>query len=44
LIIFLAILGGLFTFGFNGIILGPVLAIFFLTVLDMFLIEHKIDS
>ena len=43
LIIFFAILGGLAVFGFNGLILGPVLVIFFLTVLDLFLIEHKID-
>ena len=44
LIIFFAILGGLFLFGFNGFILGPVLVIFFLTVLDIFLIEHKLDG
>jgi len=44
LIIFFAILGGLFVFGFNGIILGPVLVILFLTVLDLFLTEHKIDQ
>jgi len=43
LIIFFAILGGLIVFGFNGLILGPVLVILFLTVLDMFLTEHKID-
>jgi len=43
LIIFFAILGGLFAFGFNGLILGPVLVILFLTVLDLFLTEHKID-
>jgi predicted PurR-regulated permease PerM len=43
LIIFFAILGGLFVFGFNGLILGPVLVILFLTVLDLFLTEHKID-
>jgi len=43
LIIFFAILGGLLLFGFNGFILGPVLVIFFLTVLDIFLLEHKID-
>jgi len=43
LIIFFAILGGLIVFGFNGLILGPVLVILFLTVLDMFLVEHKID-
>jgi len=44
LIIFFAILGGIFVFGFNGFILGPVLVILFLTVLDMFLTEHKIGS
>ncbi|MDR0321524.1 MAG: AI-2E family transporter [Treponema sp.] len=42
LIIFFAIMGGLFVFGFNGFILGPVLVILFLTVLDLFLTEHKI--
>jgi predicted PurR-regulated permease PerM len=44
LIIFFAILGGLAVFGFNGFILGPVLVILFLTVLDLFLTEHKISS
>ena len=44
LIIFFAILGGLLLFGFNGFILGPVLVIFFLTVLDLFLIEHKLEG
>ena len=44
LIILFAILGGLMAFGFNGLILGPVLVIFFLTVLDLFLTEHKIGS
>jgi len=44
LIIFFAILGGLTVFGFNGFILGPVLVILFLTVLDLFLTEHKIGS
>jgi predicted PurR-regulated permease PerM len=42
LLIFFAILGGIFTMGINGFILGPILMIFFLTVLDMFLVEHKI--
>ena len=42
LIIFFAILGGLAVFGFNGFILGPMLVILFLTVLDMFLLEHEI--
>jgi len=44
LIIFFAILGGLFVFGFNGFVLGPMLVIFFLTALDMFLTEHKIGN
>jgi predicted PurR-regulated permease PerM len=43
LIIFFAILGGLWAFGFNGIILGPMAVILFLTVLDLFLTEHKIE-
>jgi predicted PurR-regulated permease PerM len=44
LIIFFAILGGISVFGFNGLILGPVVVIIFLTVLDLFLIEHKIGG
>lgn len=43
LIIFFAILGGLTAFGFNGLILGPMIVILFLTVLDLFLTEHEID-
>jgi len=43
LIILFAILGGLVVFGFNGLILGPMLVIFFLTVLDIFLAEHRIN-
>ena len=43
LIILFAILGGLVVFGFNGLILGPMLVIFFLTVLDLFLTEHRIN-
>jgi predicted PurR-regulated permease PerM len=42
LIIFFAILGGVRAFGFNGLILGPMVVILFLTVLDLFLTEHKI--
>ncbi|MDR2068820.1 MAG: AI-2E family transporter [Spirochaetaceae bacterium] len=42
LIIFFAILGGVTVFGFNGIIVGPMVVIFFLTVLDLFLTEHMI--
>jgi predicted PurR-regulated permease PerM len=44
LIIFFAILGGISTFGFNGIILGPMVVILFLTVLDLFLTEHQFDK
>ena len=44
LIIFFAILGGLAVMGFNGFILGPILVILFLTVLDLFLTEHKIKD
>ncbi|MCL2232123.1 MAG: AI-2E family transporter [Treponema sp.] len=43
LIILFAILGGLVVFGFNGLILGPMIVIFFLTVLDIFLDEHRIN-
>lgn len=44
LVIFFSILGGVASFGFNGLVLGPVLIILFLTVLDLFLSEHGIDS
>jgi predicted PurR-regulated permease PerM len=44
LIIFFAILGGISTFGFNGIILGPMIVIIFLTVFDLFLTEHKLEQ
>ncbi|MDR3139625.1 MAG: AI-2E family transporter, partial [Treponema sp.] len=44
LIIFLAILGGVSTLGFNGLVLGPIVVIIFLTVLDLFLTEHKIEE
>jgi predicted PurR-regulated permease PerM len=46
LIIFFAILGGVQAFGFNGLVLGPIVVILFLTVLDLFLNEHmtKPDS
>ncbi|MDR1029830.1 MAG: AI-2E family transporter [Treponema sp.] len=44
LIIFFAILGGVSAFGFNGLILGPMVVILFLTVLDLFLTEHKIQA
>ncbi|MDR1099539.1 MAG: AI-2E family transporter [Treponema sp.] len=44
LVIFFAILGGVQAFGFNGLILGPMMVILFLTVLDLFLTEHKIRN
>jgi predicted PurR-regulated permease PerM len=43
LIIFFSILGGLGIFGFNGLVLGPMIVIIFLTVLDIFLTEHQIE-
>jgi predicted PurR-regulated permease PerM len=43
LFIFVSILGGVTSFGFNGLVLGPILVILFLTVLDMFLTEHNIN-
>jgi predicted PurR-regulated permease PerM len=44
LFIFVSILGGVATFGFNGLILGPMLVILFLTVLDLFLSEYNFNS
>jgi predicted PurR-regulated permease PerM len=44
LVIFFAILGGIKIFGFNGIILGPMVVIIFLTVFDLFLTEHKLSE
>ncbi|MDR0556474.1 MAG: AI-2E family transporter [Treponema sp.] len=44
LIIFFAIMGGVRSFGLNGLILGPMIVILFLTALDMFLAEHKIKE
>jgi len=43
LIIFFAILGGIAAFGFNGLILGPMVVILFLTVFDLFLTEYKLE-
>lgn len=43
LFIFVSILGGVAAFGFNGLVLGPMLVILFLTVLDLFLNEHNIN-
>jgi predicted PurR-regulated permease PerM len=42
LVIFFSILGGLSTFGFNGLILGPLVVALFLTVLEMFRKEHHL--
>jgi predicted PurR-regulated permease PerM len=44
LIIFFAIMGGVSTLGLNGLILGPMGVILFITVLDLFLTEHKIQE
>jgi len=44
LIIFFAILGGIVVFGANGLVLGPMVIIIFLTVLDLFLREHKLEK
>jgi len=44
LIVFFAILGGISVFGFNGIILGPMAIIIFLTIFDFFLTEHKLKQ
>ncbi|MDR3303334.1 MAG: AI-2E family transporter [Treponema sp.] len=44
LIIFFSILGGLSVFKLNGLILGPMVVILFLTVLDLFLTEHKMAN
>ncbi len=44
LIIFFSILGGISVFGFNGLVLGPMIVIIFLTVLDIFLLEHGLPE
>ncbi|MCL1929301.1 MAG: AI-2E family transporter [Treponema sp.] len=44
LVIFFAILGGISVFGLNGMILGPMIVILFLTVFDLFLMEHKLEQ
>jgi predicted PurR-regulated permease PerM len=44
LIIFFAILGGISVFGFNGLVLGPLMVILFLTALDLFLAELDIKE
>lgn len=43
LMIFFAILGGVSVFGLNGLVLGPMIVILFLTVLDLFFVEHGIN-
>jgi predicted PurR-regulated permease PerM len=40
LIIFFSILGGVRVFGINGLVLGPMIVILFLTALDLFLVEN----
>jgi predicted PurR-regulated permease PerM len=37
LLIFFSILGGLQVFGFNGILLGPIVVILFFTIVDILL-------
>ncbi|MDR3301600.1 MAG: AI-2E family transporter [Spirochaetaceae bacterium] len=44
LVIFFAIMGGLVLFGVNGLILGPLIIVLFLTVLEMFFKEHHIKK
>ena len=44
LIIFFSILGGVTVLGFNGLIIGPMAVVLFLTVLDMILSEFKLDN
>ena len=44
LVIFFSILGGISAFGLNGMILGPMIVILFLTVFDLFLTEHKLEQ
>jgi predicted PurR-regulated permease PerM len=41
LMIFFSTLGGLSMFGVMGFIVGPVIAVFFLTILDIYSIEFK---
>jgi predicted PurR-regulated permease PerM len=37
-------MGGLVLFGINGLILGPLIIVLFLTVLEMFFKEHHIKK
>jgi len=41
LMIFFSTLGGISVFGMMGFIIGPVIAVFFLTILDIYSIEFK---
>lgn len=41
LIIFFSAIGGLATFGPTGFIVGPVIAAFFVTIIDIYSIEFK---
>lgn len=44
LLIFFSIFGGLLLFGFNGLIMGPMTVVLFLTALEMFFKEHHIRN
>jgi len=44
LLIFFGIMGGIVCFGFNGLILGPLIIVLFLTVLELFFKEHNIKK
>jgi len=44
LLIFFAIMGGLLLFGFNGLILGPLTIVLFVTVIEMFFKEYNIKK
>jgi len=41
LLIFFSTIGGISLFGIMGFIIGPVIAVFFLTILDIYSIEFK---
>ncbi len=41
LMIFFSTLGGISVFGIMGFIIGPVIAVFFLTILDIYSVEFK---
>jgi predicted PurR-regulated permease PerM len=44
LLIFFSIFGGILLFGFNGLIMGPMTVVLFLTALEMFFKEHHIRN